>query len=157
MLTAVVIPCCFFSILSRVELSSISLCVANSEQLWSYYSWLELKLWCCFADVYMAPEIYKDEIFDRSVDAYSFGVVLYEVLCRLIWQAGFSFLFPSHVLLLFLAQWMVLTWGFERWAGLLLYLFFCLSLDAWGSAAFLSQVSWRGCEIDVLRKPETTI
>jgi hypothetical protein len=57
----------------------------------------------------MAPEIYKDEIFDRSVDAYSFGVVLYEVLCRLIWQAGFSFLFPSHVLLLFLAQLMVLT------------------------------------------------
>lgn len=28
----------------------------------------------------MAPEIYKDEIFDRSVDAYSFGLILYEVL-----------------------------------------------------------------------------
>lgn len=27
----------------------------------------------------MAPEVYKDEIFDRSVDSYSFGVVLYEV------------------------------------------------------------------------------
>lgn len=27
----------------------------------------------------MAPEIYKDEVFDRSVDTYSFGVILYEV------------------------------------------------------------------------------
>lgn len=29
----------------------------------------------------MAPEVYKDEIFDRSVDAYSFGLILYEVRC----------------------------------------------------------------------------
>ncbi|CAH8264409.1 unnamed protein product [Arabidopsis lyrata] len=28
----------------------------------------------------MAPEVYKDEIFDRSVDSYSFGVVLYEMI-----------------------------------------------------------------------------
>ncbi|KAL9380278.1 hypothetical protein Peur_025935 [Populus x canadensis] len=28
----------------------------------------------------MAPEIYNDEIFDRSVDAYCFGVILYEML-----------------------------------------------------------------------------
>ncbi|KAJ6734101.1 SERINE/THREONINE-PROTEIN KINASE TNNI3K-RELATED, partial [Salix purpurea] len=28
----------------------------------------------------MAPEIYNDEIFDRSADAYSFGVILYEML-----------------------------------------------------------------------------
>lgn len=27
----------------------------------------------------MAPEIYKDEIFDRSVDVHSFGNMLYEV------------------------------------------------------------------------------
>jgi len=33
-----------------------------------------------FADYCMAPEVYKDEIFDRSVDSYSFGVVLYEVV-----------------------------------------------------------------------------
>ncbi|KAL1327948.1 hypothetical protein AAHE18_13G339800 [Arachis hypogaea] len=30
--------------------------------------------------VYLAPEIYKDEVFDRSVDAYSFGLILYEIL-----------------------------------------------------------------------------
>lgn len=29
---------------------------------------------------YTAPEIYKNEIFDRSVDIYSFGIVLYEML-----------------------------------------------------------------------------
>lgn len=31
-------------------------------------------------NLYMAPEVYKDEIFDRSVDAYSFGLVLYEMI-----------------------------------------------------------------------------
>ncbi|KAL4331185.1 hypothetical protein AHAS_Ahas03G0345300 [Arachis hypogaea] len=30
--------------------------------------------------VYLAPEIYKDEVFDRSVDAYSFGLILYEMI-----------------------------------------------------------------------------
>nr|XP_009794918.1 PREDICTED: serine/threonine-protein kinase HT1-like [Nicotiana sylvestris] len=29
---------------------------------------------------YTAPEIYKDEIFDRSVDVYAFGVLLYEMM-----------------------------------------------------------------------------
>ncbi|KAK7399693.1 hypothetical protein VNO78_10882 [Psophocarpus tetragonolobus] len=29
---------------------------------------------------YVAPEIYKDEVFDRSVDAYSFGLVIYEMI-----------------------------------------------------------------------------
>lgn len=29
---------------------------------------------------YVAPEIYKDEIFDRNVDIYSFGLVLYEMM-----------------------------------------------------------------------------
>ncbi|XP_070006285.1 integrin-linked protein kinase 1-like isoform X3 [Nicotiana sylvestris] len=29
---------------------------------------------------YVAPEIYKDEIFDRNVDIYSFGIVLYEMM-----------------------------------------------------------------------------
>ncbi|KAH9619713.1 hypothetical protein KSS87_015825 [Heliosperma pusillum] len=29
--------------------------------------------------VYTAPELYKDDIFDKSVDAYSFAVILYEI------------------------------------------------------------------------------
>ncbi|KAK8942171.1 Serine/threonine-protein kinase HT1 [Platanthera guangdongensis] len=30
--------------------------------------------------LYMAPEVYKNEIFDRKVDAFSFGLILYEML-----------------------------------------------------------------------------
>jgi hypothetical protein len=29
--------------------------------------------------LYVAPEIYKGDLFDRSVDAYSFGLIVYEV------------------------------------------------------------------------------
>ncbi|CAA0818431.1 Integrin-linked protein kinase family [Striga hermonthica] len=29
---------------------------------------------------YVAPELYKDEVFDRSVDVHSFGVMLYEMM-----------------------------------------------------------------------------
>ncbi|XP_019160271.1 PREDICTED: serine/threonine-protein kinase STY17-like isoform X1 [Ipomoea nil] len=29
---------------------------------------------------YVAPEIYKDQIFDRSADVYSFGIILYEMV-----------------------------------------------------------------------------
>ncbi|KAI4324385.1 hypothetical protein L6164_023929 [Bauhinia variegata] len=32
------------------------------------------------SSLYLAPEVYKDEIFNRSVDAYSFGLVLYEMM-----------------------------------------------------------------------------
>ncbi|KAJ7980621.1 Ankyrin-kinase [Quillaja saponaria] len=32
------------------------------------------------SSLYVAPEVYKDEIFDRSVDAYSFGLILYEMI-----------------------------------------------------------------------------
>ncbi|WRX22316.1 Serine-threonine/tyrosine-protein kinase [Theobroma cacao] len=32
------------------------------------------------SNIYMAPEIYKNVIFDRSVDAYSFGIMLYEMI-----------------------------------------------------------------------------
>ncbi|URE27475.1 serine threonine protein kinase [Musa troglodytarum] len=28
---------------------------------------------------YVAPELYKNEIFDKSVDSFSFGLILYEV------------------------------------------------------------------------------
>ena len=36
-------------------------------------------LFYLIVDLYVAPEVYKNVIFDRSVDAYSFGVMLYEV------------------------------------------------------------------------------
>ncbi|XP_068665804.1 integrin-linked protein kinase 1-like [Aristolochia californica] len=32
------------------------------------------------SNLYTAPELYKDEIFDRSVDAFSFGLIIYEML-----------------------------------------------------------------------------
>ncbi|XP_022722877.1 dual specificity protein kinase shkC-like isoform X2 [Durio zibethinus] len=32
------------------------------------------------SNIYVAPEVYKNVIFDRSVDAYSFGVMLYEMI-----------------------------------------------------------------------------
>lgn len=37
--------------------------------------------------LYVAPEVFKDGIFERSVDAFSFGLILYEVClnyCSLI-------------------------------------------------------------------------
>lgn len=36
--------------------------------------------WADLSSLYVAPEIYKNEIFDRSVDAYSFGLILYEMI-----------------------------------------------------------------------------
>ncbi|XP_010251399.1 PREDICTED: serine/threonine-protein kinase TNNI3K-like isoform X2 [Nelumbo nucifera] len=32
------------------------------------------------SSLYLAPEVYKDEIFDRSVDVFSFGLILYEMI-----------------------------------------------------------------------------
>ncbi|KAL2470118.1 Integrin-linked protein kinase family [Abeliophyllum distichum] len=32
------------------------------------------------SSLYVAPEIYKDEIFDKSVDVHSFGIMLYEMI-----------------------------------------------------------------------------
>lgn len=42
-------------------------------------------------DLYIAPEVYRDEIFDRSVDTFSFGLILYEVCLS-------SFIFPLHTI-----------------------------------------------------------
>lgn len=42
--------------------------------------------------VYVAPEIYKNEIFDRGVDSFSFGLILYEVC-----QNHNFFLFPPEM------------------------------------------------------------
>ncbi|KAA0031537.1 dual specificity protein kinase shkC-like isoform X1 [Cucumis melo var. makuwa] len=33
-----------------------------------------------YSNLYLAPEIYNDEIFDRSVDSFSFGLILYEMV-----------------------------------------------------------------------------
>lgn len=44
---------------------------------WTWIQVIVLLSW--FIDIYMAPEIYQDEVCDRSVDTYSFGVILYEV------------------------------------------------------------------------------
>lgn len=30
-------------------------------------------------DLYLAPEVHNNEIFDGKVDSYSFGLILYEV------------------------------------------------------------------------------
>jgi serine/threonine protein kinase len=32
------------------------------------------------SNLYLAPEIFKDEVFDRSVDSHSFGLILYEMI-----------------------------------------------------------------------------
>ncbi|KAF7805298.1 integrin-linked protein kinase 1-like [Senna tora] len=32
------------------------------------------------SSLYVAPEVYKDDIFDRSVDSYSFGLIVYEMI-----------------------------------------------------------------------------
>jgi len=32
------------------------------------------------SSLYLPPEIYRDEIFDRSVDVYSFGLIIYEMM-----------------------------------------------------------------------------
>jgi len=33
-----------------------------------------------FDNVYIAPEVYKNEPFDRSVDVFAFGLILYEMI-----------------------------------------------------------------------------
>lgn len=32
------------------------------------------------SSLYVAPEIYRGDVFDRSVDAYSFGLIVYEMI-----------------------------------------------------------------------------
>lgn len=32
------------------------------------------------SNLYVAPEVYNDEIFDKSIDAFSFGLILYEMI-----------------------------------------------------------------------------
>lgn len=51
----------------------------------------------CGTDAYMAPEMFLDEDYDESVDIFSFGVVLMELLCcRVANQDGFLVRLPQH-------------------------------------------------------------
>lgn len=49
------------------------------------FMFITLLIWFSLAGPYVAPEIYKDEIFDRNADIYSFGILLYEVWFLFVW------------------------------------------------------------------------
>ncbi|XP_061989639.1 integrin-linked protein kinase 1-like [Rosa rugosa] len=53
-----------------IRLSYISPDKAKLAQPWAHNH----------SSLYVAPETYREEIFDRSVDAYSFGLILYEMI-----------------------------------------------------------------------------
>ncbi|KAE9112472.1 hypothetical protein PF010_g10434 [Phytophthora fragariae] len=51
----------------------------------------------CGTDAYMAPEMFLDEDYDQSVDIFSFGVVLMEMLCCRVANAdGFLVRLPQY-------------------------------------------------------------
>uniref|UniRef100_K3WFE8 PH domain-containing protein n=1 Tax=Globisporangium ultimum (strain ATCC 200006 / CBS 805.95 / DAOM BR144) TaxID=431595 RepID=K3WFE8_GLOUD len=51
----------------------------------------------CGTDAYMAPEMFLDEDYNESVDIFSFGVVLMELLCcRVGNEDGFLMRLPQH-------------------------------------------------------------
>ncbi|KAJ8559101.1 hypothetical protein ON010_g8350 [Phytophthora cinnamomi] len=51
----------------------------------------------CGTDAYMAPEMFLDEDYDQSVDIFSFGVVLMEMLCCRVANAdGFLMRLPQY-------------------------------------------------------------
>ncbi|KAL4158677.1 hypothetical protein PRNP1_004453 [Phytophthora ramorum] len=51
----------------------------------------------CGTDAYMAPEMFLDEDYDQSVDIFSFGVVLMEMLCcRVANSDGFLVRLPQY-------------------------------------------------------------
>ncbi|KAL3657698.1 hypothetical protein V7S43_017273 [Phytophthora oleae] len=51
----------------------------------------------CGTDAYMAPEMFLDEDYDHSVDIFSFGVVLMEMLCcRVANSDGFLMRLPQY-------------------------------------------------------------
>ncbi|KAF3505780.1 hypothetical protein F2Q69_00001470 [Brassica cretica] len=57
-----------FGLISFEKLSS------DKSKVLNHGAHIDLSNYC------VAPEVYRDEIFDRSADSYSFGVVLYEMI-----------------------------------------------------------------------------
>lgn len=51
--------------------------------MYSLSQYWDIDYFFSMIDLYVAPEVYKDEIFDKSIDIFSFALVLYEV-CPLI-------------------------------------------------------------------------
>jgi len=49
------------------------------------------------AGLYMAPEVYKNEIFDKKVDSFSFGLILFEVSCLHVILLSLKFPFKIHI------------------------------------------------------------
>lgn len=67
---------CNYYLLINYTLAKIGIRTNTIETL----IWVQLMIVLfLIVDLYVAPEIYKNEEFDRSVDAYSFGLILYEV------------------------------------------------------------------------------
>lgn len=103
------------------------------------------------AGSYVAPEIYKDEIFDKSVDAFSFGLILYEVnqgslkLCLNTFTLWSRIMDYSLQLLLFLV--IITLWTLMSFYGAF--------VDVWGCTTFPSQASRSGCPYDLSRRKET--
>ncbi|CAH0516535.1 unnamed protein product [Peronospora belbahrii] len=59
----------------------------------------------CGTDAYMAPEMFLDEDYDQSVDIFSFGVVLMEMLCcRVANSDGFLMRLPQFKFQVSLAE-----------------------------------------------------
>ncbi|TDH73031.1 hypothetical protein CCR75_007649 [Bremia lactucae] len=59
----------------------------------------------CGTDAYMAPEMFLDEDYDQSVDIFSFGVVLMELLCcRVANSDGFLMRLPQFKFRVLLPQ-----------------------------------------------------
>lgn len=66
---------------AHIDLSSKEECFIHILEEVIYFGKLydQWNITFLFADYYIAPEVYKDEIIDRRVDAHSFGIILYEV------------------------------------------------------------------------------
>ncbi|KMZ58520.1 Protein kinase family protein [Zostera marina] len=64
---------CKISGFGLIKMSRIS---SDKEKLANYASDIDT------SSLYIAPEVYRNEVFDRSADAFSFGLILYEIIAR---------------------------------------------------------------------------